>query len=205
MTNSDVGHQGTFHFGESDQLFDVDRKSFTREESFVFETLIYQPKLRVNNDLGYVAIRRWNQKVKRRQLSAMRAVKKEPSRDFINEVSAEICRFADSFIGVENFDCVVPVPGGTSKNMAFSHRLAAAVGLLAGLPNIQAFQRISSTATSSHPINNAVRGRMRLKQVPSGNVLLIDDVVTSGSHLNEATQRLRAHCSGVVAVAWIGK
>ena len=38
----------------------------------------------------------------------------------------------------------------------------------------------------------------------SGPALLVDDVATSGSHIEEAVKLLRPACGSVLAVAWIG-
>jgi predicted amidophosphoribosyltransferase len=45
---------------------------------------------------------------------------------------------------------------------------------------------------------------MTLVEKVSGPALLVDDVATSGSHLEEATKLLRPSCGAVMAVAWIG-
>ena len=58
-------------------------------------------------------------------------------------------------------------------------------------------------AGSSHPRTNATRPRMRLVAEPNGNILLIDDVATSGSHIEEAATLLRRVAAGVTPVAWL--
>jgi predicted amidophosphoribosyltransferase len=45
---------------------------------------------------------------------------------------------------------------------------------------------------------------MTLATPLQGPVLLVDDVATSGRHIEEATELLRAKGASVLAVAWIG-
>jgi len=45
---------------------------------------------------------------------------------------------------------------------------------------------------------------MKLVRPVADAVLLVDDVATSGQHLEEATKLLRQHTNTVFSVAWIG-
>ncbi len=73
-----------------------------------------------------------------------------------------------------------------------------------GLPVAHALA-MSHEPGSSHPKTNAKRAPMRLAAPVEGPVLLVDDVATSGRHIEEASLLLRAQTAGaVLAVAWIG-
>jgi predicted amidophosphoribosyltransferase len=57
---------------------------------------------------------------------------------------------------------------------------------------------------SSHPKTNVGRSPMRLEAAVVGDILLVDDVATSGRHLEEAALLLRNQNASVLPIAWIG-
>ena len=72
-----------------------------------------------------------------------------------------------------------------------------------GINYEDAFETIEVTG-SSHPKTNLKRPKMRMAKVPIGPILLVDDVATSGAHIEEATMALRKHDLAVTSIAWIG-
>ena len=48
------------------------------------------------------------------------------------------------------------------------------------------------------------RPRLELVRTIGEPILLVDDVATSGAHIEEAVKLLKPHCGTVMAVAWIG-
>ena len=79
---------------------------------------------------------------------------------------------------------------------------ARELGAILKMPVVQAFANVPLKG-SSHPKENARRPGLLLKRAVSEPVLLVDDVATSGAHLEEAAKLLRPHCRAVLPIAWI--
>jgi adenine/guanine phosphoribosyltransferase-like PRPP-binding protein len=78
-----------------------------------------------------------------------------------------------------------------------------ALGLLTGLPVIQAFINEPLDGVS-HPKQNLKRPPLKLVRIINDPVLLVDDVATSGAHIEEAVSLLKPACGAVLPVVWIG-
>ena len=77
--------------------------------------------------------------------------------------------------------------------------MAAAIGV----PVVQALVAPRRPG-SSHPKDNARRPPLILSRPVAEPLILVDDVATSGRHLEEAAELLRPHCGALLALAWIG-
>lgn len=110
----------------------------------------------------------------------------------------------ESLIGIQSFRAIVPVPcGHSASGMCLSRAIALALGRRIGLPVIQAL-RLAPAHGSSHPKTNARRPPMRLNRTLDGPVLIVDDVATSGQHIEEACRLLRPVAGAAFALVWIG-
>ena len=115
-----------------------------------------------------------------------------------------------------NVDVLVPVPSGRGERRSRGYdvplMLARALGRELGLPVMQALGKIRET-----PRQMALSGGERRKNLQNAfsarpdaplegkRILLVDDVLTTGSTLNECAKALRAagaaECRGVCAAA----
>ena len=91
----------------------------------------------------------------------------------------------------------------TGAGGGIGRAIALALGRLLRLPVIEAL-RLPPMSGSSHPKTNVRRPRMRLNRALDGPVLIIDDVATSGQHMEEACRLLRPVAGAALAIAWIG-
>jgi predicted amidophosphoribosyltransferase len=80
--------------------------------------------------------------------------------------------------------------------------IGRAVGAKLGLPVVHLFKSVPLKGTS-HPKKNARRPPLTLLEAPRRPTLVIDDVATSGAHLEQAVKLLRPTAGMVFAVAWI--
>jgi len=170
---------------------------------FLLETLIIAQRLYRHHDTNYIGVRKWRTAIKPHQIAALRALKTEPSDAFVTIVAAEMASAIRSVYGTAESCVVVPVPCGSSGPDCLSCRLAKAVAAQLGIAMVEAFAPIATPRGSSHPRRNIRRPAMKLLQLVKQSVILIDDVVTSGSHIDEAATLLRASAPQVWPVTWI--
>ncbi len=171
---------------------------------FLFKTLVLRRALRSRHDVSYVTLRSWRQPIREHQISALKALKRHAPESVSGEIAAEIADDVRSLFGGSGFTAVVPMPcGHSTPGRCLSAAIAQGVGAALGLPVAHALA-LPVEKGGSHPRTNAKRGAMRLLTPVAGPVLLVDDVATSGRHMEEATRLLRATGASVLAVAWIG-
>jgi predicted amidophosphoribosyltransferase len=171
---------------------------------FLFKTLVLRRALRSRNDVSYVTLRSWRQPIREHQISALKALKRHAPDSISGEIAAEIADDVRSLFGGGGFTAVVPMPCGHSvRGRCLSPVIARGVGAALGLPVAHALA-LPVERGGSHPKANARRAAMQLIAPIEGPVLLVDDVATSGRHIEEATRLLRAKGANVLAVAWIG-
>lgn len=170
---------------------------------FLDETLVRSQRLYRRNETNYVGIRRWRSSIKAHQISALRALKSDLPDAFVIGVARELADAVRAVYGSPESCIVVPVPCGHSGNGCLSQRLGRALAEELGIRSVDAFEPIASAKGSSHPKKNSKRPSMRLKEKIDRPVILVDDVATSGSHIDEAAAALRPHVASVWPVAWI--
>jgi predicted amidophosphoribosyltransferase len=169
---------------------------------FLIDTLINRQRLRSRKTVHYLALRCWAKPIKQYQINALRALKAAPPRSFIEEIAQEMALAVKAVHGLPTGAIVVPVPCGHSGPNCFSTKLARALAKQLGFEYREAFA-CQTLAGSSHPKTNVRRPKMKLIEEISANVILVDDVATSGAHLEEAARLLSATSQSVWPVVWI--
>jgi adenine/guanine phosphoribosyltransferase-like PRPP-binding protein len=169
---------------------------------FLLSTLIRRRSMRVRRDLVYFGVRSWRSPLKSYQISALRALKRNPPLAFLRTVAAEVADEAVRLAGRQAFQSVTAVPCGHSGPEGFSQQLGLQVARHLDLPFAPAFA-YRPVSGSSHPKTNVTRPRMQMIAAPGGNTLLVDDVATSGAHMAEAGAMLRKAGTHVTPLAWI--
>jgi len=172
-------------------------------QNFLMKTLVNRSTIRGRNGISYLTMRAWRKPIKEYQIIALRSLKPAESNCFVDAIVDEMSAVVEQFIGMSGFKTVVPVPCGSSGNNCLSLRIAKALAAKHGLKMVEAFEPIIASG-SSHPKKNVTRPPMKLVRPVTDAVLLVDDVATSGQHLEEATKLLRQHTNTVFSVAWIG-
>jgi hypothetical protein len=170
---------------------------------FLVDTLVRRQVLKTRNDLFYITTRAWSSPIKAHQIKALRALKKSPPPDLVAAAADDIATAARRIYGTPMLNCVVPVPCGHSRGECFSELLARAVAERLEIDYVAAFERRVRPGTS-HPKKSAALPPLVQKQAVRGTALLVDDLATSGRHLEQASEALRKSCKHVVALAWIG-
>jgi hypothetical protein len=170
---------------------------------FLDETLIRAQRLNRRNQTSYLGVRRWRSAIKQHQIAALRALKSDPPAAFVDAVVAELADAVRTVYGAPGNCIVVPVPCGHSGPGCLSSRLAQGLADALGTTMVDAFDPIALVKGSSHPRRNAARPSMRLAKPVDKPVILVDDVASSGSHIDEAATLLRGNAPSVWPVAWI--
>ncbi len=171
---------------------------------FLIETLIERQSLRQRKGVSYLTLRSWRRPVRTYQIEALKALKTAPPSTLIDVAADDIVKALGRLVGASAFAQVVPVPcTRSSAETCLSVLIAEAVGQRIGKP-VAHLLASAPQRGSSHPKENTRRPPLRLVTPASGPCLVVDDVATSGAHLEEAVNKLRPSAGSVFAVAWIG-
>jgi hypothetical protein len=174
-------------------------------ENYLFSTLIEKVVVRRRGKMQYSSVRAWRKPVKEHQMEGMRSLKALAPGRFLRKVAEEIVAATRLLLGGSKFDLVVPVPSSHGREgHGFSELLAREVAEVSGVP-YRAVLTIARSQGASHPKKNAKRPPLRCEVDLSGKfVLIVDDIATSGRHLEEATMATRGTAKGSFAIAWVG-
>ena len=176
------------------------------EPSFAFlqETLVERRSLRARKDLTYLTLRAWRQPIREYQIKALKSLKQNLPHTMPGMIADEMAAELNSLVGASAFKAIVPIPcGHTREGPCLSLEIARALSVRLNLPVVQAFAARPMKGTS-HPKEIKKRPPLALVRPVYEPVLLVDDVATSGAHLEEASALLKKHCGSLLAFAWIG-
>ncbi len=172
--------------------------------NFLIRTLISKRQVKNRKNVTYLTIKTWKKPIKDAQISAMRALKEFGPEELAIHAADDIKTALEELLGTLDFDYVTAIPCMHSKgDSCFSVSIGQKISSSTGIPFKQCFKR-EYRAGSSHPVNNAKLPPFKLTEQVSGKILLVDDVATSGAHMEKAANRLRENGANVFCVAWIG-
>ncbi len=169
---------------------------------FLLSTLVRNTRLSRRKGQAYVSTRSWRKPIKEHQLAALKALKADPPAHLVETVASELADVVRNVYGEGVARYVVPVPCGHSCGRCFSTLVAQVVAEKLGLEFVEAFER-QTLQGSSHPKTNVRRPKMKIQRTITGPAILIDDVATSGSHIEEARKLLHKTTDTVWPVVWI--
>jgi hypothetical protein len=170
---------------------------------FLLSTLIPQSRLLRRGNVPYHALTKWRTSLKAWQIAALRALKRDAPAVLVDRIATDLADAARALYGTGTFQAVVAVPCGNSGDGCLAARLSEATAARLDVPVLSAFASIAVTG-SSHPRRNTRRPAMTLTHRVEVPVLLIDDVATSGAHIEEAALLLRETAPAVLPLVWIG-
>ena len=188
---------------ETRRVYQNSRESPGVVSEFLLNTLVRQRRLLVRGPVSYHALARWRTPIKDSQIAALKAIKRDPTQDFVDRVVDELATAAISLFGRSTLQAVAHVPCGNSGPGCLASRLARGVAKRLDIEAIVAFDDLPPSG-GSHPKSNTRRGAMKLRTDTKKRVLLIDDVATSGHHIEEAATLLQKTAPAVLPLVWIG-
>jgi hypothetical protein len=184
---------------------DIVHRPMDPAAKFLFETLTHKQALHARNGASYISLRTWKKTIKEYQIAALSAVKMFPPESFVDKVADEMASHAVRLFGSHSLTAIVPVPGGSSQTeQSLSEKLAACVAEKLSLPCQFVLKPQLVAKGKSHPSKNAKLKPYDLQQPVQGTVLLIDDVATSGRHIELAQTAIRQSGQDCFALSWIG-
>lgn len=169
-----------------------------------FGGTVLRPALYSRNGVTWTAVRAWGATSKASDMETLKVAKAAATSELVDyaadEIAALVMRACPGVFGE-----IVPVACGHSRRSdCFGDRLAEQVAERIGatLTRVFAHRFVSGV---SHPKEFAKLPPLEVLTPPaSGRVLIVDDVATSGWHMEEATLRLREMGVGTGGVTWIG-
>lgn len=176
--------------------------------AFLFDTLVKKRTLHSRNGVDFLTLRTWRGPMKTYQIATLISLKKDKPSELVRRAASELAFAAVHMHGEGNIRCVVPVPGGNSgDDRSFSVLVAHEVAAQLKIPceDLLASPDKSTKPGKSTPHKSASLKPFTMKRNVSGPILVIDDVVSSGKHMEMAISALRQQTSAVYGIAWIGK
>jgi hypothetical protein len=173
------------------------------EKHTLLGSLIYRPTIFQRKDVRWIAAYTWRSEAKERGVAALKVMKNGHHPAFITEAAEPVAALIRQLFGAAPVDAVTCVPCGHSRRPdCFGKRLAKAVAEALAVPFVQVFADRPRDGVS-HPKQSANLPPLRQIARPPRSMIVVDDLATSGGHLEQAVLALRQLGVAASAVAWI--
>lgn len=170
---------------------------------FLAETLVQRRAIRERNSVNFLTLRSWRQAIREYQIEALKALKQNLPVHMPLLIAEEMAKEINNLVGAGAFRAIVPMPCSNGNNgTCLSREIARSLGTLLNLPVIMALAAPRNEG-SSHPKKNLRRAKMMLVDNVTDPIILVDDVATSGAHIEEAVKLLKPKSGAVFPVVWI--
>lgn len=155
------------------------------------------------NGVAWLAARAWRESTKRADIRQLKAVKLRVDPAFVAAASADVCSSVRAFFGqLHNWTVSTVAVGHSRRPDSFAVQVAEAAAQELGLPFAKVFADRFVQGVS-HPKEFSKLPPLVRVVDPVQPVLLVDDIATSGWHLEEAARNLRASSIPCFAITWI--
>ena len=152
--------------------------------------LVWQPAVYSRHEVAWVSARAWRDSSKADDLSALKAAKAARDPAVLEAAATELATVLRRPRGDWSDHALAPVPCGHSGTVdCFGKRLALQVADALGMAFIQ-FWEDRPLAGVSHPARNARLPELVWVSKPAGPILIVDDVASTGAHLEQALMAL---------------
>jgi len=169
----------------------------------ILGSMVWRPAVYARGEVAWVSARAWREASKPEDLAALKAAKAARDPAVLAAAAAEVATVLRRLRGDWADHAVAPVPCGHSgTGDCFGRRLAQQVAGALGAGFVQLWED-RPVAGVSHPARNARLPGLDWVARPSGPVLVIDDVATTGAHLEEALGAARAAGVPALGAVWI--
>lgn len=167
-------------------------------------SLVWRPAFRSRNDVAYLVTRSWRADCKKADISELKRAKGCCAPEVLDAAAADVSVVARTLGGPLTGWTVTTVPCGHSRRPdCFGKQLAQRVADQLELPFLQVWaDRFVSGV--SHPKEFVKLPALVWQADPPGPMLLVDDVATSGWHIEEGLNALRGRGVAALGLVWIG-
>jgi hypothetical protein len=194
--------RGFVEFGEAAFRAAAEPKT-PRREAGLLGSLVNRPAVFRRNDVGWIAACAWRARAKADDLATLKRAKRELDLRLIGEAAGLLSALVRLLRGGGAAAAVTSVPCGHSRRTdCFGKQIAQAVADDLGLPFLQVFADRPCSGVS-HPKEYSKLPPLEQIADPVGSMLLIDDLATSGWHVEEALTALRKLGASASAFVWI--
>jgi hypothetical protein len=174
-----------------------------RRQFPIMQSLVYRPTIFRRNQMRWMSVYRWKAGCKEDGLAALKRAKRELDPKIIDDAALSVAALICELFGDQPADGVTNVPCGHSRRTdCFGKRLAQAVAAHLQIKFVQVFADRPRPGVS-HPKQFANVVPLRQINTPPQFVFVVDDLATSGQHLEESTLALRQLGVAASALAWI--
>lgn len=181
----------------------TDRAEPAPPSSALARSLIYRPALFRRNQIRWIAACAWRARSRVGGLAALKQAKKTMNSSVVAAAATSITPLILETFGDKWVDAITCIPCGHSRRAdCFSKQIAQAVATMIELPFLQVFADRPCPGTS-HPKQSASLPPLEQIADPPRSTIIIDDVATSGWHLEESMLALRRLGVAVSSVVWI--
>jgi hypothetical protein len=167
-----------------------------------FGRLIWRPAVYARHDVTWLSPRAWSVTAKSGDLAELKRAKACLDPVVIDVAAADVAHLAHSVLGNPPTVVTVVAPGHSRRSDNFAVRLAESVAGRLGAPFLRCFAD-RFVGGSSHPKEFRKLPPLELVAAPPGFTLLVDDVASSGFHIEEALRNLRQSGVAAVGIVWI--
>jgi predicted amidophosphoribosyltransferase len=169
----------------------------------VLGSLVWRPAVYSRHEVAWVSARAWRDTSKAEDLAALKAAKAARDPAVLEAAAAELATVLRRLRGDWSDHAVTPVPCGHSgTGDCFGKRLAQQVAETLGTEFVELWAD-RPLAGVSHPARNARLPELVWAAEPAGPILIVDDVASTGAHLEQALMAVRGAGQPAMGAAWI--
>ena len=172
-------------------------------KSKLLDYIVYRPAIYRRNGIRWISAYAWRSRRQTRGLVELKRAKEALDPPLVAAAATSIANLVGEIFGDRAADGITCIPCGHSKRTdCFGKQLTRGVAELLNIPFIQVLADRPSPG-ASHPKTCASLPPLQQIAAPPPSMILVDDVATSGWHVEEAMVRLRSLGVKVSAVVWI--
>jgi hypothetical protein len=194
---------GFVEFGEATFRAGATETERPRHELALLGSLVYRPTIFRRNDVGWIAAGAWRAAAKVDDIAALKRAKRELNRWLIDGAAEMVAALVHQLRGDRAADAITNVPCGHSRRPdCLGKQIAQAVAGALDLPFLQVFADRPCSGVS-HPKEFAKLPPLERIAGPAASMILVDDLATSGWHVEESLTSLRGLGASASAFVWI--
>jgi hypothetical protein len=174
-----------------------------RHQAELLGSLVYRPMVFRRNNVGWIAGCAWRAHAKADDVAALKEAKRALDPWLISEAAELVATLVRQLYGEGAADAITSVPCGHSRRPdCLGKQIAKGVADRLALPFLQVFADRPCSGVS-HPKEFAKLPPLEQIAEPRASMILVDDLATSGWHLEESLTALRRLRITASAFVWI--